>query len=123
DAEEQVEEVHRPAPARPEEVEEQSVRATVEAAGAKSRREHAENEPAPRRRQAQRRDPEAVEAGGRDQDPPPPEALGERPAAERPERVSARVEEVDEPDAGVVLAERRLDRADQRRHEQPGPAD
>ena len=67
--------------------------------------------------------PSAVEDRRGDEDAPPADALRERPAAERAGGVGARVQQVDEPDPRVALGERRLDRPDRGRDEQPGPAD
>ena len=68
-------------------------------------------------------DPRAVDERRPAEDGPPAEALGEWPAAEGGGRVREGVEQVDQPDPGVGLIERLLDRPDQRRDQQPAPAD
>ena len=52
-----------------------------------------------------------------------PEPLGQEPAAHRAGDVAERVDEEEDADPGVGLAEVGLDRADEARHEQAAPAD
>ncbi len=60
---------------------------------------------------------------GAAQDDPTTQALCQRSADERPGRIGHAGREVQQPDPGIRLPERRLDRADEGRDEQPGPAD
>ena len=122
-AERHVQEVHRPAAALAIDVEHQAVRATVQATrteGGDHRRGH---ERAPRWGETQSGDPESVDEDAAAQDEPTAHAFGQGSAAERPGRVRDAVREVDEADAGIGLVERGLDRPDERRDEQTGPAD
>ena len=73
-----------------------------------------------------RREPGQADADQRRrqrQDQAPPEPLGQHAAAHRAHHVGQGVDEEEHAQAGVGLGERGLDRPDQRRHEEPGPAD
>ena len=90
---------------------------------AEPERDGGDEEQLPRR---DRREPDQADAdeGRRErQDQAPPEPLGQDAAAHRAHDVRQGVDEEEHAEAGVGLVERGLDRPDQRRHEQPGPAD
>ena len=104
-------------------VEHEAVRPAVERARPRARHERRDDERRPARGEAEARDAGRVDQHRAAQHEPPAEALGQGAAAERPGHVGDGVHEVDHADPGVGLIEGRLDRADQRRDQQPGPAD
>ena len=82
-----------------------------------------QEEELPRRDRRQPEQADAEQGRRQRQDQAPPEPLRQDAAAHRAHDVGQGVDEEEHPEAGVGLVERRLDRSDQRRHQQPGPAD
>ena len=123
EAEEQVEQVQGPAATGRIEVEDEPVDAAVDGAAADPERDRRQEEQVPRRDRREPDQADADEGRGQRQDQSPPEPLGQDAAAHRAHDVDEGVDEEEHAEAGIGLVERRLDRADQRRHEEPGPAD
>ena len=118
-----MQQVHGPATALAIDVEDEPVRAAVDAACAETGRRRRDDEDQPRRRQPETDDAARMDEHGATEDEASTEALGQRAAAERARSDGQGQDQVDDAETRVGLLERRLDRTDQGRDEQPGPAD
>ena len=123
DAEEEVEQVQGTPASRPKAIEEQAVDPAIDRAGAEPAWQRSEQEDGPRRPETETRQPERVDGHSEPEDRAPTQSLGGEPAAQGSGGVRRRIEKVEDPDPRVGLAEGLLDRADQRRDQQPAPAD
>ena len=112
----------RPRPVRVE-VEDEAVHPAVDGAAAEPERDRRGQEQPPGRDRREPGQAQRDEGHGERQDDAPPDPLGQQAAGHRAPDVGHRVDEEEDADAGVGLVERGLDRPDQRRDEQPGPAD
>ena len=121
DAERHVEQAHRAAAAFAIDVQDESVRASIEASGADPDGHRRNDEGKPGRGETQPRDPRRRRDDRGTEGQATTSALSERSTDERSERVREGVHEVDEPDACVGLIERLLDGPQKRGNEQARP--
>ena len=105
------------------EVEDETVHPTIDGAQAESERDGEHQEQLPGRHGRHPGQSECDEQDGERQDDSPADAFGEQAAGHRAADGGDRIDEEEDADAGVGLVESGLDRTDQRRDEQPAPAD
>ena len=115
--------VERSAAAVRVQVEDEPVHPAVDGARAEPERDRERQEEVPRRHGRHPGQAERDEQDRQRQDDSPPDPFGEQTPDHRAADVGDRVDEEEDADAGVGLVERGLDRADQRRDQQAGPAD
>ncbi len=123
DAEEEVQEIESTTAARRIEVQDQAVGPAVKGAHADPERDRREQERLPRRCGCQAGQPKCDQQDSRGEDHPATDPLGDEPPTQSPAGRGGRIDEEEHPDPGIGLAERRLDRSDERGNQQADPAD